>query len=148
MTYNPLDSLRSLRSNMQREIAKHESVAIPGTEVKAPLAVVRRPTSCCVLLKALTDGGPVPADFTALKSAAMLRAHVRSDGAVYLGAFELAGHPDSIVLVYGDPAMRPAAAERLATLERAALQRRHASWQLGPFASHSHSPTPTVHSEN
>jgi hypothetical protein len=133
--YSPIASLRRLRGDMQSAISKAGERVIPGTEVAAPIAVVQRAAPCCVLLKMLTDGGPVPDDFTRLTSSSALRDHVRSDGAVYLGAFEVQGKPDSVVLVYGDPSMPVANAERLASLERPSLERRYADWQLGIFAS-------------
>jgi hypothetical protein len=75
-------------------------------------------------------------------SSAALKAHVRADGAVYCGAFELQGHPDSVVIVFGDPALSPRDAERFATLERPALNRRFRDWRLGVFAAPS-TATPT-----
>ncbi len=134
-TYSPLDAVKRVTGLMQREIRNAGEQVIPGSQVCPPIAVKSRAAACCVLLKMLTEGGPVPDDFTGLTSSRALRDHVRSDGAIYLGAFELQGQPDSVVLVYGDHLMTPAGAERLATLERPELQRRYAAWRLGPFGT-------------
>lgn len=133
--YDPLATVKRVTGLMQQGIRDAGEHVIPGSQVCPPIAVRPRAASCCVLLKMLTDGGPVPDDLTMLRSAKELREHVRSDGAVYLGAFEVVGRPDSVVLVYGDHTMTPQGAERLATLERPELERRYAAARLGPFGT-------------
>jgi hypothetical protein len=134
--YSPIDSLRKLRGEMQRKIQEAGELVIPGSQVAPPLVnVEKRADPCCVLLKMLTDGGPIPDDFKGLRSSQAIREHVRSDGAVYRGAFELQGRPDSVVLVYGDPTLTDQQAERLSVIERPALERRYSDWTLGPFSA-------------
>src|SRR5689334_3440310 len=124
-TYSPLGSLTTLRRAMQDEIAKHEHV-IPGSQVAPPLAVTERAAPCCILLQTLVEGGPVPDDLIGITTGAQLKAHVRPDGAVYQGAYEVMGQPDSVVIVYADQSLKPGAAEHLANMERPALVARHA----------------------
>lgn len=138
MTYDPLKSLSGLRRDMQKEIASKGELVIPGTAVTAPLAVERKADTVCVLLKMLTDDGPVPDDIRGLFSGPAIKAHVRADGGVFRGAFEVAGRPDSVVLVWADPSLSDERCLIMASMERPALERRYQQWILGPFASHSH----------
>lgn len=133
MTYDPRRAIRNATKAMNRYVQKNG----PSVGVVDPMytATAMSAAPCCVLLKAITDGGPVPDDLTNLKSGAAIKDHVRSDGAVFIGAFELQGDRDSIVLVYGDKALPVQQAERLATLERPELLRRQHQWSLGPFAA-------------
>lgn len=134
--YNPLRSLTRLRKEMQSKIAESGELVIPGSTVDQPLISVQRKADVvCVLLKTLTEGGPIPDDLKGLRTSMAIRAHTRPDGGVYCGAYELQGQPESVVLVYGDPTLTDAQAERCASLERPALARRHSDWKLGPFAA-------------
>lgn len=142
-TYHPLDGLRRLTALMRGKIRDAgETIQLPPpTDV--PVVTIKA-APCVVLLRALTDGhagkgwSSVPDDFHALTSAAAIEAHVRADGAVYVGAYQVQGHPDSVVLVYGDPSMTPQQAERYSITERPELERRHRQMLLGVFA---HVPT-------
>lgn len=134
MTYNPMKSLSGLRQSMQKEIASKGEHVIPGTEVKAPLEITRKADTVCVLLKMLTDDGPVPDDIKGLLSGTALKNHVRSDGAVFRGAYELQGQPDSVVIVFADPSLSDERCLIMANMERPALERRYTQWTLGPFA--------------
>lgn len=135
MTYNPIASLRGLRKEMQRGISAAGEPILPGTPVEAPFAVLRKADTVCVLLKMLTDDGPVPDDIRGLLTGAALRSHVRADGAVYRGAFETQGAPDSVVLVWADPSVSDERCLLMANMERPALERRYHDWTLGPFAA-------------
>lgn len=104
------------------------------TRPSLTVSTTRRPT-CCVLLRSLTDGGPVPDDFQGLATAAAIRSHVRPDGAVYKGSWQLQTDKDSVVLVWGDPALSIDDAEFIATRERPELVRRHEAAKLGPFGN-------------
>ncbi len=109
-----------------------------GPRPELTLTATDQPVPCAVLLRSLTEGGPVPDDFTALpKTAAAFKAHVRPDGAVYKGAFELQGRRGSVVLVWGPTAMSLQRAEQVATVERMVLEKRHESSKLGIFGNHS-----------
>lgn len=110
--------------------AKHT----PAAEKPLQLSTTTGPIPCAVLLRSLTEKGPIPDDFTALQSAAAIKSHIRPDGAVYLGAFEVQGDRSSVVLVYGPATMSTEDAERVAIAERPALTARHESFLLGPFA--------------
>ncbi len=124
---------------MDTYVQKHQ----PATERPLTLTTNTAPIPCAVLLKSFTDGGPVPDDFKALpKTAAALKAHVRPDGAVYKGAYELAGTPDSVVLMFGPKNLTAHRAERIAAMERLALTKRHQSFTLGQFASQPSSSQP------
>ena len=135
MTYSPLKSLSGLRQSMQKEISAKGELVIPGTEVQAPLEVVRKADTVCVLLKMLTDDGPVPDDIKGLFSGTALKNHVRADGAVFRGAYELQDQPDSVVIVFADPSLSDERCLIMANMERPALERRYRAWTLGPFAS-------------
>lgn len=136
--YDPLKAIRHATKAMNQYVKQ----AGPSVGVTDPVyAATAGASPVCVLLKSITDGGLVPDDMTNLTSGQAIRDHVRSDGAVFVGAFELQGDRESIVLVYGDAAMKPEQAERLATLERPELLRRQHLHALGPFAVH---PKPTL----
>lgn len=103
--------------------------------------VVKVPETCAILLLAFTNGSSmIPDDFTGLeKSGRALRAYVRPDGGVFLGAFQARGEPDGVVVVFGDPAMSQGAAQRVAMTYRERLMELYAGHeahaQLGPFGA-------------
>ena len=111
---------------------------------------VTAPETCCILLLAFTKGAKmVPDDFYAVeKSGAALKAYVRPDGGVYLGAFQAPGESDGVVVVYGDPAMSQADAQRAAMQYRRVLVERYeaelALGELGPFAAGDVASSPAV----
>jgi hypothetical protein len=130
--YDPRSAMRPAIKGLRRYVEKHT----PASERTLHLSTADRPTPCAVLLRSLTDNGPVPDDFTAIpKTAAGFKAHVRPDGAVYKGAFELQGQRGSVVLVWGPADMTVQRAEQVATIERRALEKRHESSTLGVFAA-------------
>lgn len=134
--YSPLKAIRRATASMQKFVKDAKDPM--GRPINAPdltLSVSTKVAPCVVLLRSLTEGGPVPDDLSALKSAEAIQQHVRPDGAVYRGAFELQNTPDSLCLVYGDPSLTRHEAERIATMERAALMARQRSWSLGPFGA-------------
>lgn len=137
--YNPLDGLKNAKRAMDTYVRKHERPVQLVSDNPGDVPVTSTATDpgvCVVLLKSLTEGlKVVPDDFLTLTTAEAIKGHVRPDGAVYLGAFDLQNTPESTVLVYGPASMNPEKVERLATLERPALTRRHAQAQLGPFAN-------------
>ena len=82
------------------------------------------------------ENGPMPDDFKALpKTSEALKAHVRPDGGVYRGAYELQGTPGSVILMYGPANLTAQRAEKIANMERLALTKRHESFRLGPFSA-------------
>jgi hypothetical protein len=90
---------------------------------------------CAVLLLSFSeDNGPVPDDFRAIVDKRAIKEYVRPDGAVYRGAFESNGV--DCVMVWGDPTTPESVIQRVAELERPALQQRYRAWKLGPFAFH------------
>ena len=90
---------------------------------------------CAVLLLSFSeDDGPVPDDFRAIVDKRAIKEYVRPDGAVYRGAFESNGV--DCVMVWGDPTTPESVIQRVAELERPALQQRYRAWKLGPFAFH------------
>lgn len=120
---------------MNRFVDKHR----PASERPLSLSSHALPIPCAILLRSFTDGGPVPDDFTGLpKTSAALKAHVRPDGAIYKGAYQSQGVPESVVLVYGPKNLTDARAEEIASIERHALVTRHATAALGSFARHPH----------
>ncbi len=130
--YSPMNAIRRATRSMNKTIAKHT----PPSERPLTLAANDQPVPCAVLLASFTEGGPVPSDFIALpKTSAALKAHVRPDGAVYKGAFELQGHFGSVVLAYGPKDMTMTRAEQVATIERTVLLKRHEAHALGIFAA-------------
>lgn len=146
--YDPRDAIKRATRSMNSYVKKHERPVQLLTDKANPgdvplTSVATEPGVCVVLLKSLTEGlsTVVPEDFHALRSADSIQSHVRPDGAVYLGAFELQNTPESLCLVYGPASLLPEKAERLATLERPALMRRHEQARMGPFAA---TPTPTA----
>ena len=92
---------------------------------------------CAILLRSLVEDGPVPDDFRALVDKRAVQQYVRPDGAVFRGAFEFDGLPDSLVLVWADHTLTRTRIEQIAQLERPALMARHKAWRLGPFAMRS-----------
>lgn len=147
-SYDPRQGIKNAVRAMNTYVKKHERPElITGEPKNLPdvglASVAQEPAPCVVLLRSFTDGNRdiVPDDFFALRTAKDLQAHVRPDGAIYLGAYELQNTPDSLCMVYGPASMTSEKAERLATLERPALMRRHTQAQLGPFAA---APTPTA----
>ncbi len=135
--YSPLARIKEARKAMDHYVQKHT----PSQEKPLTLSTNEQPIPCAVLLKSFTDGGPVPDDFKALpKTSTALKAHVRPDGGVYKGAFDLEGGKDSVVLMYGPKNLTPQRAERIAAMERLALTKRHQSFTLGQFAAQP--PTP------
>ncbi len=130
--YSPIEGLRRARKAMDSYSQKHT----PATERPLTLSTNKATLPCTILLKSFTEGGPVPDDFKALpRTAAAIKAHVRPDGAVYKGAFELQGTPDSVVLVFGPKNLTAHRAERIAAMERLDLMKRDASYRLGPYAA-------------
>lgn len=130
--YNPLKAIRGATKAMNHRLREEGHVVQTGDSLATTTHTEAAP--CCILLRSLTDGGPVPDDFNRLKlSGASLKEHVRPDGGVYLGAFEVQGQKDSLVIVYG-PLRLKDKAERLSILERPALVARHRTAALGPFA--------------
>lgn len=134
--YSPLKALKHARRAMDSTVRK-VSPTISGIAPQLSVSSSGQPVPCALYLQSLLDGvGSVPDDFTALpKTSAAIKGHIRPDGAVYLGAFELQGDRSSVVLVYGPPMMDPIRAEQIATLERPALIRRHQAAKLGPFGN-------------
>lgn len=129
--YSPLRALNRTRRAMDSVTKKHA----PASERPLTLNTTTGPIPCAVLLRSLVEKGPVPDDFQGLDNANAIREHVRSDGAVYIGAFELQGDRTSVVLIYGPKSMTDEQAESVATMERPALVARHESFLLGPFAA-------------
>lgn len=131
--YSPLGAVRRATRAMNSYNTKH---AAPS-ERPLTLETTTGPIPCAVLLRSFTENGPVPDDFAGIpRSGAAIKEHVRPDGAVFLGAFEVQGDRSSVVLVYGPPTMTTEQAEQVALLERPALAARHESFLLGPFAAH------------
>lgn len=131
--YSPTQSLTGLRKLMQERIAGAGELVIPGTQVAPTIAVIPKAETVCVLLACLASSGPVPDDITGLTTGQHLKDHVRADGGIYRGAYEMQGQPDSVVLVYADPRASDHHCEAAATMERPVLTRRFQAWQLGPF---------------
>lgn len=129
--YSPLRALNRVRKSMDTVSAKHT----PASERPLTLSSQTGPIPCAVLLRSLAENGPVPDDFKGLTNAADIKGHVRPDGAKYIGAYELQGDRQSVVLVYGPATLDLIAAEKMATMERPALIARHESFLLGPFAA-------------
>ena len=139
---------------------KAKGVRVPvGTDFGKPTKavldaagdVVKIPEPCAILLLAFTKGSKmVPDDFHNVgKSGAALKTYVRPDGGVYLGAFQVQGEVDGIVVVYGDPAMSTGAAQKIALRYRQRLMEQYegekAMEHLGPFAAGAVSePSPAV----
>lgn len=138
MSYDPRKAIRHATKAMN-QFVRQNGPRLGMTEPVYTAASGIGP--CVVLLRSITERGPVPDDMQNLTTGQAIKAHVRSDGAVFIGAFELQGDRESVVLVWGDPAMKPEQAERLATLERPELIRRQHLHALGPFAAH---PKPTL----
>ncbi len=116
----------------------------PASERPLTLLTNDQPIPCSVLLRSFVEDGPVPDDFKGLpKTSAAIKAHVRPDGAVYKGSFQLQGAKDSVVLVYGPKNLTEVRAERIASMERLALTRRHESFLLGPFSRNPESSSPS-----
>jgi hypothetical protein len=143
--YSPLDAIKRTTRAMNSYMQKHERPALQLHDTKQDVGdvtlVATEPGVCVVLLKSLTEGHKiVPDDLQTLRTGTAIKNHTRPDGAVYLGAFDLQNTPESTVLVYGPASLAPEKVERLATLERPALMRRHAMADLGPFANHSTPP--------
>lgn len=138
--YSLLRALNRTRRAMDSFSAKHT----PQSERPLTLSSTTGPVPCAVLLRSLTDGGPVPDDFHGFTSAQQIKDHVRPDGAKFIGAYELQGDRSSVVLVYGPQTLDVITAEKFATMERRALIARHESFKLGPFAArHPVAPTST-----
>ncbi len=130
MTFDPKKSVRKATQAMNSYTRKHSQGERP-----LELSTNTLPVPCAVLLKSFTDNGPVPPDFVALpRTSAALKAHVRPDGAIYKGAYQVQGDPDSVVLMYGPKNLTEKRAAEIANLERLALKRRHEAKQLGQFA--------------
>lgn len=137
--YDPRSAIRRATRSMNDYVKKHERpIRLVGDgDATTPIASATEPALCVVLLKALTDGvhSIVPDDFHSLRTADGIKAHVRPDGAVFLGSFELQNAPDSLCLVYGPTGTTLAKAERSATLERPALINRYDRARLGVFGA-------------
>lgn len=130
--YDPKRAIRGATKAMNSYTSKHT----PPSERPLTLSSNGAPVPCAVLLRSFTENGPVPDDFKGLpKTSAALKAHVRPDGAVYIGAFQSQGAKDSVVLVYGPAKLTEKRAEEISCLERRALIKRHESFLLGPFAA-------------
>jgi hypothetical protein len=147
--YDPRDAIKRTTRAMNSYVKKHERPIQLHSDTNvgdvALTSTATEPGVCVILLKSLTEDirTVVPDDFHPLRTALALQEHVRPDGAVFLGAYELQNTPDSLCLVYGPASLLPEKAERLATLERPALMRRHEQARLGPFAA---APDTTTHS--
>lgn len=129
--YSPLKAIRRATRSMNSAVQKAEA----SWSVPPIISTTEKSAPCAVLLKSFTDDVMLPDDFNSVgKSGAAIKAYVRPDGAVYQGAFQMQGQPDSVVMVWGDPSMEPDEAERIATMERPALLRRYDSAKLGPFS--------------
>jgi hypothetical protein len=106
MTYDPTAALQALIKGATPTIS--DGPLVPKTGV----TVTERPaTLCFLLLQFTTPNNSLPEDFFNLprekgKSGAALKAHVRPDGGVFLGAFEAPTDPAGVVVVFGDPLMR------------------------------------------
>lgn len=130
--YSPLDGVRRVTRSMNAYTAKHR----PAAETPLHLSATTGPIPCAVLLRSLIEGGPVPDDFKGIALTSLgIREHTRPDGAKFIGAFELQGDRESLVLVYGDASLGIPQAEQIAKMERPALIARHESFLLGPFAT-------------
>ena len=147
--YSPMGVLGMLKKKgvpvpVGKDFGKKASlVDKAGTPVYEKVTV---PETCPVLLLAFTQGSKlVPDDFHNVeKTGKALRAYVRPDGGVYLGAFQPYGEPDGVVVVFGDPAMSQAEAQKIALHYRDRLIQQYAGEQalkeLGPFSGLNVSP--------
>ncbi len=130
--YDPRAGIRGATKAMNAFVRKSH----PTGRRDLTLSTNDQPVPCAVLLKSFVEDGPVPDDFKGLpKSSQSLKDHVRPDGAVYKGAFQLQGTKDSVILMYGPKNLTETRAEQIANMERLALTQRHASFVLGPFAA-------------
>ncbi len=130
--YSPKDAIRRTTRAMQSFTQKHT----PASERPLSLSTNTQPVPCALYLRSFTENGPIPDDFAGLpKTSVALRSHVRPDGAVYKGAFQIQGDKDSVVLVYGPQNLTEKRAEEIANMERLALRRRHERAALGPFGN-------------
>lgn len=108
--YDPRSAIRVLQGTIAKQersrvrIPKKGEILTHKGEAYTP---VTRPATFCFLLLAWVAGTcELPADFAAVeKTAKGLQAHIRPDGATYLGTFELPNDPASCVVMYGDPLM-------------------------------------------
>jgi len=107
---------------------------------KDPYEGRQKAETLCVLLASFVNGSAVlPDDFdTVEKTGKGLKAHVRPDGGVFVGAFELPHDPTSVIVVYGDPLMDGKEAV-YASLSFRRLLRQQLELEekkvLGPFAT-------------
>lgn len=118
VTYDPKSALRAFR---------HHKVGLPKPQDQ--YTIKPRPQLLCVLLTDFSKRAPsLPDDLQALeRTGTAIKDHVRGDGGVFLGSYELPHTPSSVVLVWGDPLLDPSAVIRathqfrrdLATVERA-----------------------------
>lgn len=112
MTYDPTNALKAL-VRAGRQVSRPSMTS--GGELQAagkPLYETQpRPdTLCFLLLQFTTPNNSLPEDFYNIprekgKSSAALKAHVRPDGGVFVGAFEAPDDPAGVVIVFGDPLM-------------------------------------------
>ena len=142
--YSPMNVLGMLKSKgVQVPVGKDfgkkaHTVDAQGVPVYEKVKAIE---TCAVLLLAFTKGAKmVPDDFHNVeKSSFGLKAYVRPDGGVFLGAFQAHGESDGVIVVFGDPMMSTGAAQKFAMQYRAQLMERYAGEvaldELGPFAA-------------
>lgn len=116
--YNPRNVLKVLRKNN----------ALPrpvGKRVKDAYELKAKPEPLCFPLMAFVERSRnLPEDFHGLApSSQSLKAHVRPDGGVFLGLFELPNQEGSGIVVFGDPLMARDEAIGVSIAFRRKLQR-------------------------
>lgn len=138
--YDPKSALRLVKDAMRSK----PTVEVKGllkADGKPVYEAAKRADTLCVLLLGFVHGTAVlPDDFdTVERSAKGLKAHVRPDGGVYLGAFQTPHDPAGVVVVYGDPLMEMQDAIRASLVFRKGVQAQMETFDshksLGPFAA-------------
>ncbi len=102
MTYDPKSALKILKKNNAMPARKPVGPNIPDA-----YRMGSRPQPLCFPLMAWLDGAKaLPEDILAVPlSSKVLKEHVRPDGGMFLGLFELPDQPASGIVVFGDPLM-------------------------------------------
>ncbi len=107
--HNPLDALRNWKAQRRAAGKNPHSLKLVGPEIQPAYAHTTVIQPFCLHLKSFADGTALlPPDFdTVERSSKGIRAHIRPDGAMFLGVFEFTPDPGNVgaIAVYGDPLM-------------------------------------------
>jgi hypothetical protein len=134
LTYDPKSAAQAFRQ------ATRPSGSPVGAPVNQAYSRADRPQTLCILLLGFVAGTAVlPDDFDNVeRTATALKAHVRPDGGVYLGAYQAPRDAAGVVVVFGDPLMEQKEAMQSSIVFRgkllAQMDRFDAAKALGPFA--------------